>query len=139
MINQQNFGQVNGEDVTLYTIENGNKTKLSVMTYAATWQNFEVVENGETHSLIEHYDTLEGYLNDGFQVGRTVGRVAGRIGNSKFTIDNQQFHLPANEGDNLLHGGPNGIQTHNFSGEIDEKNSSVILKTTMKSSEDKFP
>ncbi|AKP66635.1 aldose epimerase family protein [Companilactobacillus ginsenosidimutans] len=139
MISKKNFGQVNGENVELYTIENDNKTKISVMSYAATWQNFEVVEDGVSHSLIEHYDDLDGYLNDGYQVGRNVGRVAGRIGNAKFTINGNQFHLPANEGDNLLHGGNNGIQTHNFSSEMDEKNKSVTFKTTMKSSEDNFP
>lgn len=139
MIKEEVFGQVNGEDVKKYVIENKNQTKLSVISLAAAWQNFEVVEDGKAHSLIEHYDDLDGYLNDGFQVGRTVGRVAGRIGNAKFSIDGKQFQLPANEGNNLLHGGDKGIQTHNFSSEIDEKHNTVIFKTTMKSSEDNFP
>lgn len=139
MISEQNFGKVNGEDVKLYTIENDNKTKLSVISYAAAWQNFEVVEDGVTHSLIAHYDKVEDYVDTPYQVGKTVGRVAGRIGNAKFTINGKQFKLPANEGDNLLHGGDKGIQTHNFDSEMDEKNNSVIFKTTMKSSEDNFP
>lgn len=139
MIKKQNFGQVDGEDVKLYTIENDNKTKLSVMSYAAAWQNFEVVEDGVTHSLIEHYDKVDDYVDNGYQVGKTVGRVAGRIGNARFTINGKQYQLPANEGDNLLHGGDKGIQTHNFSSEADEKNNTVTFKTTMKSSEDHFP
>ncbi|MCH4008175.1 aldose epimerase family protein [Companilactobacillus sp.] len=139
MIKVTNFGQANGEDVQLYTIENDHKTKLSVISYAAAWQNFEVVEDGVSHSLIEHYDTVDGYIDNPYQVGKTVGRVAGRIGNAKFEINGKQFHLPANEGDNLLHGGNNGIQTHNFVGTVDEKNNSVTLKTTMKSAEDHFP
>ncbi|MFD1471219.1 aldose epimerase family protein [Companilactobacillus mishanensis] len=138
-ISVRNFGQVDGEDVKLYTIENSHKTKISVMSYAATWQNFEVVEDGVTHSLIAHYDDVNDYVDNPYQVGKTVGRVAGRIGNAKFSIGNKEFHLSANEGDNLLHGGVKGIQTHNFVGTVDEKNNSVTFSTTMRSSDDEFP
>ncbi|WP_125768512.1 aldose epimerase family protein [Companilactobacillus furfuricola] len=139
MIKEQNFGQVDGEDVKLFTIENKNGTKINVISYAAAWQNFEVVEDGTTHSLIEHYDDISGYVANPYQVGKTVGRVAGRIGNAKFEINGKQFKLPANEGDNLLHGGEKGIQTHNFASKIDEKNNAVIFTTVMKSADDNFP
>ncbi|WP_125566926.1 aldose epimerase family protein [Companilactobacillus insicii] len=133
------FGQVNGEDVYKYIIENLNKTRISILTYAATWQNFEVYDNNEYHSLISHFDDLQSYLDTPFQVGKVVGRVAGRIGKAKFMINGHTYQLAPNEHNNLLHGGNNGIQTRNFAGSIDEENNSVSLALKVKSSDDGFP
>lgn len=133
------FGQVDGEDVYKYTIENVNKTRISILTYAATWQNFEVYEDGKYHSLISHFDDLQSYIETPFQVGKTVGRVAGRIGQAKFMINGQTYQLSPNNQTNLMHGGDNGIQTKNFSGSTDQDNNSVSLSLIVKSSDDDFP
>ena len=39
----------------------------------------------------------------------TCGRVAGRIGGAKFTIDGTEYELEANNGDACLHGGSKGF------------------------------
>ncbi|CAG2055756.1 unnamed protein product [Timema podura] len=41
--------------------------------------------------------------------GATVGRVANRIKNGKFSIGNQQFNTTKNRGNNTLHGGADGF------------------------------
>lgn len=138
-VTKTKFGQVNGEDVYKYTIENANKTRISVLTYAATWQNFEVYEDGKYHSLISHFDDLQSYIDTPFQVGKTVGRVAGRIGKARFMINGHTYQLAPNNQTNLMHGGDNGIQTKNFIGSVDETNNSVSLSLIVKASDDDFP
>ncbi|WP_125588731.1 aldose epimerase family protein [Companilactobacillus jidongensis] len=138
-VTRTEFGQVDGEDVYKYTIENSNKTRISILTYAATWQNFEVYEDGEYHSLISHFDDLQSYIKTPFQVGKTVGRVAGRIGKAKFMINGKTYQLTPNNQSNLMHGGDNGIQTKNFNSSIDEAHNSVSLSLIIKSKDDDFP
>lgn len=41
--------------------------------------------------------------------GALIGRVAGRIANARFDLDGVAYELEANDGCNLLHGGPNGF------------------------------
>jgi len=138
-VTRTKFGQVDGEDVYKYTIENSNKTRISVLTYAAAWQNFEVYEDGEYHSLISHFDDLQSYIETPFQVGKTVGRVAGRIGKARFMINGKTYQLTPNNQTNLMHGGDDGIQTKNFIGSADGKHNSVSLALIVKSSDDGFP
>lgn len=42
--------------------------------------------------------------NDTVYFGALVGRVANRIGGAHFTLDGKTYHLPANDGNNTLHG-----------------------------------
>ena len=41
--------------------------------------------------------------------GNIVGRYANRIANAQFVIDADTFSLPANNGQNIIHGGANGF------------------------------
>jgi aldose 1-epimerase len=41
--------------------------------------------------------------------GKTIGRYANRIAGARFTLDGGTYTLPANEGPNTLHGGPDGF------------------------------
>lgn len=132
-----NYGEIGNQPVYLYKITNKNRTSISLLSYAATWQNFEVVEDGKTHSLIEHFDKLNDYITTPYQNGKTIGRVAGRIKDAKFTIDKTDFQMKPNEGNNLLHGGTNGLQFQNFDATVDSVNSVVFSHTVR--GEDGFP
>jgi len=56
--------------------------------------------------VVLSYDWLEDYLEDEFFLSSTIGRVAGRINQGKFTIANETFYLDKNDGntDNHIHG-----------------------------------
>ncbi|YAB14664.1 hypothetical protein ACT5GY_08080 [Lactiplantibacillus plantarum] len=69
------FGVYQGESVYLYTIENIHHSKLKVLSYAATWYDFEVQVDRQPHSLVLHFDNLADYIETPYQVGKTtVGR-----------------------------------------------------------------
>lgn len=64
-----------------------------------------------TRNVIE----LEDYLKDDCYYGKTIGRTSNRLKGHVFEIENNIYHLDNNEGDNVLHGGREGLSTKVFS------------------------
>ncbi|MFB9768746.1 aldose epimerase family protein [Lactiplantibacillus modestisalitolerans] len=139
MITTTKFGDYQGEPVTCYTLENARGTRLKVLSYAATWVDLQVLVNGAYQSLVTHFDTLAEYVATPYMVGKTVGRVAGRIRNAAFDLNGQHYQLTPNNGSHLLHGGEHGLQTHNFKGQYEPNGDSLTLTTTLLAAEDGFP
>ena len=51
------------------------------------------------------YKDNQAYLADGYYIGATCGPVANRLSNAQFKIDDNEYKVSANNGDNCLHGG----------------------------------
>lgn len=65
---------------------------------------------GNFEDIVLGFDDIKGYLsNENPYFGATVGRVANRIANASFTLDNVTYYLGKNEGNNTLHGGFHGF------------------------------
>lgn len=122
------IGKHRNEDVIKYKITNSKMSKISLMSYAATWMEFVILDNNRPISLIDSCNNLEEYINSEFQIGKTVGRVAGRISNGQFYIDDKKFRIIPNENNNLLHGGTDGFQNQNFKSKIINKNKILFYK-----------
>lgn len=73
--------------------------------------------------------------------GKTVGRVSNRIKGNEIVINNQKYILENNEGDNVLHGGKEGLSTKTFNATIKEKDDLVTVsyKYLSKDGESGFP
>ena len=54
-------------------------------------------------------DLAEVTVPAGGSAGKTIGRYANRIAGGQFTLDGVTYRLPVNEGNNTLHGGPDGF------------------------------
>lgn len=52
---------------------------------------------------VQHYQSQKAYL------GASIGRYANRIGKASFDLAGRHYSLLANEGENQLHGGPDGF------------------------------
>jgi Galactose mutarotase and related enzymes len=110
-----------------------------MLSYAATWQNFEVLKDNSYHSVLEHFDNLQDYIDTPYQVGKTVGRVAGRITGARFSIAKKEYQLRPNEGSNLLHSGKHGIQDYNFDAECFEDENKISFTQKISETKDGFP
>ncbi|RYY21569.1 MAG: galactose-1-epimerase, partial [Chitinophagaceae bacterium] len=111
-----------------YTISN-NWMDITICTLGCTITSINVPgKNSVRRNIVLCYEDPRGYLDDSFYVGCTVGRVAGRISGSRFTIDGQSFRLSPNDGNtgNHLHGGMIG-----FNKKIFEVVSSEVSSLTM--------
>ncbi len=104
------FGETpEGTAVDLYVLTNGRMT-VKVITYGAVVTEIHVPDrNGETADVVLGFDGLEGYLSPQPYLGATVGRVANRIAEGRFTLDGQDYNLAVNNGPNSLHGGLKGF------------------------------
>ena len=108
MVKQSPFG-----DYTLYTIE-ADELRFSVTDLGATAVSLRY--HGK-ETLIG-YDSPEGYLAGDAYVGAAIGRYANRIAGARFTLNGVEYTLPANEGKNQLHGGPDSYDKRRWTAEI---------------------
>lgn len=108
-VTKKEFGKCNGKDASLFTISNGEIT-CSVTDCGATLVSLIVPDkNGKMGDIALGYDSADEYLTNGGSVGATIGRVANRIADGKFTLNGTEYTLGINEEakNNSSHGGFN--------------------------------
>lgn len=142
-ISTDNFGTYKDRDVIRYTLTNDNNVSISVLNFAGIWQAFMVPNtHGGRVNLLLAADTFAPYVdNADLYAGRIVGRFAGRIAKGQFDIDGQNYTAPANEGNNLLHGGANGLaqQFYDVQTKQTANQLQAILTTTIDPATDNLP
>jgi aldose 1-epimerase len=68
----------------------------------------------------------ETYFHSDGYFGKTVGRIAGRIKDSRLSFANKTYPLSPNEGPNCLHGGPHGLSMKMWRFSIDYRDGSPV-------------
>ena len=133
------FGHLpSGEAVLRYTITNKHGASASLLNYGATWQTMFVPNRkGELIDVVLGYDTIEDYQKNYMYLGATVGRVANRIKNARFTLGGVEYKLAANNGASCLHGGVVGFDKKIWQAQID--GDSVFFSLTSPDGEEGFP
>lgn len=104
----------NGTAITGYSIKNSKGMCLNVLDYGATVTNLFVPNNNQLIDVVLGFNSVEDYIKS-FEIGGSpyfgaiVGRVAGRIANAQFDLNNTIVSLNANFGAHQLHGGFEGF------------------------------
>lgn len=127
------FGQHQNEDVWQYILTN-DAMSVKVITYGATISAIDVTNSTEKVGLVCGFDTLEGYFGEEYLAnapyfGCTVGRIAGRIKDGKFSVNGEDYTLALNNGSNHLHGGIVGFDKRNW--KATETSSTDAVAVTM--------
>ena len=98
------FGEVNGREVYLYTLENSHGMKVTVSSFGALIIRIWAPDhNGNFADVALGYDRLEQYLENGKFYGAVVAPNANRIGGAKFTLEGKTYELSVNDNGNNLH------------------------------------
>lgn len=97
-----------GRRVLRAEIANG-ELKAAVISYGAALAALEVPCGDVAIDVALGYDRLEDYIAGTGCLGGTPGRCANRIARGRFSLDGREYVLPANDGENHLHGGPEGF------------------------------
>jgi aldose 1-epimerase len=115
---KQDFGKTpDGTPVDLYVLKNGKMT-AKIITYGAIVTELDVPDRqGMPADVVLGFDTLEGYLAGHPYFGATVGRVANRVAQGRFTLNGRDYTLAVNNGPNALHGGLKGFDKVVWKGE----------------------
>jgi aldose 1-epimerase len=104
------WGTIDGMIVYIYTLTNANEVKVRITNYGGTVVSIDVPDrNGSFDDVVLGFDSLEDYLSRSPFFGCLVGRFANRIGKGKMCIDNVEYQLALNDGENHLHGGLKGF------------------------------
>lgn len=99
------FGALkDGRVVHAFELQSGGGLSVTLLDLGA--QVLSVSFGGEVVTM--HHDTLEDIVKGEEYFGVTVGRVANRIAEGRFTVGDRSYQLARNNGPNCLHGGVNG-------------------------------
>ncbi len=94
----------------VFTLKNKNGLSMSITNLGGKVMSFFVPDkNGKLADIILGFDTPDEYINGAPWFGALIGRCGNRIAKGKFSLDGKEYQLPINNGENHLHGGPNGF------------------------------
>lgn len=141
LIDAANFNkEVDGKQVSLYTLHNGDIT-MQVTNYGgrviALWTPDR---KGNMADVTLGYDHIDKYLNNTGEryLGAVVGRCANRIAGGSFTLNDVEYQLPKNDGENTLHGGELGTDRVVWD-VVETTDSSIVMHVVLPDGQDGFP
>lgn len=76
---------------------------------------------GRMTDVVLGYDSPVSYLYDSPCAGKTPGRFANRISGASFRLSGKTFPLTRNDGENTLHGGPEGFHNQIWDYHLDKE------------------
>jgi aldose 1-epimerase len=117
-----------------YTLTNDFGMSVSVLNYGAIITKIIVPDRNENlENVVLGYRDYTDYNQNPNFFGALIGRVAGRIQGASFKLENKTYHLEANNGNNHLHGGPEGFHQVIWESDPFQKEGSVGLSLMHKS------
>ncbi|MCG9792050.1 aldose epimerase family protein [Flavobacterium algicola] len=132
----------NGDQVDSYKLKNHTGMEVDIITFGGIITAIKVPNiAGTAENVVIGFNNLEQYMQPNPYFGALIGRYGNRIANAKFSIDDIEYKLAANNGPNNLHGGPKGFHKIMWTVEAtnDGENSSIKLKYISKDMEEGFP
>ena len=135
----KDFGKTTaGKPVKVGILAN-DTIEVHILSYGATIQQLLVPDRkGNKVDVVLGYPTVQDYeLNTCF-LGAVVGRYANRIGGSKFTLYEEEYHVTPNEGKNCLHSGLHGFDKTVFDMGF-EGDDTLVLTAASPDGTDGFP
>ena len=104
---------INPDELKTYSLTNDNNCSVRITNFGASVMSLKVPDkNGKIGDVVLGYETPEEYIEGNPYFGATIGRYGNRICKGKFALDGEEYTLPVNNGNNHLHGGPQGF--HNL-------------------------
>ncbi len=128
-IESEVFGNADGKEVRLFTMENSNGMKVSITNYGAIITAvFTPDKNGDMADVVLGFDNLKSYVDGHPSFGSLVGRYGNRIAKGKFELDGKEYTLAINNGENHLHGGIIGFDKKVWDADSFQRDNEVGLK-----------
>jgi aldose 1-epimerase len=111
MVTKKAFGTMpDGAAVELYTLSNSKGMQAGIITYGGAIVSLTAPDRGGKYAdVVLGADSVETYRKQTSFIGALIGRYGNRIGHGTFSLNGKKFALPKNDGDNTLHGGPQGF------------------------------
>lgn len=128
-----------GQEASLYKISNNKGLSALVTDYGATVVSLIVKDReGNNRDVVLGYDNIKSYEKEDCYFGATVGRYANRISDARIVIEGVEYELEANDNENNLHSGANGV-SHKFWSVKEYKTDTVVFEIEDKDLEQGYP
>ncbi|WP_256013687.1 aldose epimerase family protein [Desertivirga xinjiangensis] len=134
----KSWGLYNDQEIFLVKWENSDGSYVEFTNYGATIVSVVVPDaGGDLSQVVLGFNKFEAYLADTCYIGSTVGRFANRISRARFTLDDREVLLEANDNLNSNHGGFSGFNSKVFN--IDITSDAVIFSLISEDEEGGYP
>ena len=111
MLNETPTLAPDGLPYRLLTLRNSAGMVVTLMDWGATLLSARVpMPDGSVRETRLGCASPEQYVNQSAYLGASVGRYANRIAKSAFELDGERYSLLSSQGENQLHGGPEGLE-----------------------------
>lgn len=139
IIVSSDFGTLaDGRPAHLFTLTNANGMRVDITNYGGIVTGIFVPDkDGNIENVVLGFDEIRPYEGDHPFFGAIIGRYGNRIARGTFSHDGETYQLSINDGNNHLHGGPNGFHTVLWEPEID--GNSLRLRYLSKDGEEGYP
>jgi aldose 1-epimerase len=139
-VQKSDFGKVDGQATSLYTLRNSHGTEVAITNYGAAVVSIKVPDKKDQFADVAlGYDNVDGYVTDKSYFGATVGRYANRIAKGRFTLDGETHQITLNDGPNALHGGKVGFNKRIWEAKEVRGQNAVQMSYLSKDGEEGFP
>jgi aldose 1-epimerase len=109
-VTRRAYGNMDGAAIELFTLSNAAGMQAAITNYGATLVSLTAPDrNGKFADVVLGMDDLAGYRKQTAFLGALIGRYGNRIAHGGFKLEGKEYHLPKNDSDNTLHGGPQGF------------------------------
>ncbi|NBC95810.1 MAG: galactose-1-epimerase [Deinococcus-Thermus bacterium] len=137
------FGRTtDGTQVDRYELIADDGSGVAVLTLGTAVSEVRVPDReGRIANVALAHPDLSGYERNDPYFGVVVGRCANRIAGARFELDGRTVRLPANEGPNHLHGGPDGFHARVWEAEAETGpgEAAVVLRRVSPDGEAGYP
>lgn len=115
-----------GKAAKVVILKNRNGMSITIMDIGATWVSCQLPVENNVREVLLGMIKIEDYTSHSAYLGATVGRFANRIKKGMFTLNDHDYQLSINDGDNTLHGGKSGFNTRRWTIAEQSKNQIVF-------------
>lgn len=105
----ETVGTIDGQPVREATLRSDAGVSVRLMNWGGVVRDWQVPVAGGTRRVVLGLENPTDYPQHSPHFGAIAGRYANRIAKGRFTLDGQSYQLPCNNGENHLHGGPQGF------------------------------
>ncbi len=105
---ESNFEKtIDGKTTRLFTLKNEQGMIVTLTNYGAKIVSIYAPDReGNFADVLLGFNSIDDYITYGASHGAVVGPFANRISNARFTIGEETYQLPVNNGEACLHSGP---------------------------------
>lgn len=105
----------NGTKIEVITMVNSSGMEVEVLTLGGIIKSIKVPDKeGKIENILIEYEDINTYIINPGYINALIGPTAGRIHKGEFTINNVDYKININDGNNSLHGGIEGLDKKNW-------------------------